>query len=286
MRKTNFLKGLGAKLALAVVAFGAVLTSCTKEEFNVDFKPSNAQIYFAPTVIDAATNSVVTDATVTGADAITGTPAIAAGSVTITAEKNGVKGSATIQYGAVPAGSVATYSPVILLSSDFDLKYDEEDVTKLGTEVKYGKGEEGHSHDGKVFNSNASDYFMPFSTSFTFTGKLRDVELNASVTSVELNAYAASLKDKESSFEAKLEGKASAWAYYTAKAEITSAKIVADVKSKATGATVGTISFVNPVYNVVLTKYEIAHPSHAHNYEHGHGHGDSANAGGGITWAE
>ena len=97
LQKTNFLKGLGAKLALAVVAFGAVLTSCTKEEFNVDFKPSNAQIYFAPTVIDAATNSVVTDATVTGADAITGTPAIAAGSVTITAEKNGVKGSATMQ---------------------------------------------------------------------------------------------------------------------------------------------------------------------------------------------
>ena len=284
MRKTNFLKGLGAKLALAVVAFGAVLTSCTKEEFNVDFKPSNAQIYFAPTVIDAATNSVVTDATVTGADAITGTPAIAAGSVTITAEKNGVKGSATIQYGAVPAGSVATYSPVILLSSDFELKNVK--ATALETTVKYGKGEEGHSHDGKSFNSNASDYYMPFSTSFTFTGKLSDVELNASVTSVELNAYAASLEGKESSFEAKLEGKASAWSYYTAKAEITSAKIDAAVVSKATGATVGTISFVNPVYNVVLTKYEIAHPSHAHNYEHGHGHGDSANAGGGITWAE
>ena len=91
---------------------------------------------------------------------------------------------------------------------------------------------------------------------------------------------------KESSFKAKLEGKAPAWSYYTAKAEITSAKIDAAVVSKATGATVGTISFVNPVYNVVLTKYEIAHPSHAHNYEHGHGHGDSANAGGGITWAE
>ena len=271
-------------MALAVVAFGAVLTSCTKEEFNVDFKPSNAQIYFAPTVIDAATNSVVADATITGADAITGTPAIAAGSVTITATKNGVTGSTTVQYGAVPAGSVATYSPVILLSSDFELK--NEKATVLATEVKYGKGEEGHSHDGKTFNSNASDYYMPFSTSFTFTGKLSDVELNATVTSVELNAFAAALEGKASSFEATLEAKASAWSYYTAKAEITSAKINAAVVSKATGATVGTVSYVDPVYKVVLSKHEIAHPSHAHNYEDGHGHGNSENAGGGITWAE
>ena len=285
MKKTNFLKGLGAKLALAVVAFGAVLTSCTKEEFNVNYKPNNAQLSFNVTVIDAATNAIVADAELTGNGTIEGNPSIAAGSTTITATKNGVTGSTTIQYAAVPAGSVATYTAVILLSSDFELT--NETAEALSTRVVYGKGEEGHSHDGKFFNSNASDYFMPFTTKFAFTGELSDVVLDASVTSVELNAFAEALEGKEvEGEEIEFNDKASAWSYYTAKATITTAEISADVVSKATGDKVGTISYVNPVYEAVITKYEIAHPSHAGHYQHGHGHGDSTNAGGGIVWGE
>lgn len=286
MKKTNFLKGVCAKLALAVVAFGAVLTSCTKEEFNVNYKPNNAQIYFNPTVIDAATNTVVADAALSGADVIVGNPSIAAGSATITATKNGVSGTATVAYAAVPAGSVVTYSPVILLSSDFELV--NEVATALSKREVYGEGEEGHDgHDGNIYNSNASDYFMPFSTTFKFTGKLSEVALNATVTSTELNNYVEALDGQEvESNEVVFEDKASAWSYYTVKAIITTAKVNADVVSLATGAKVGTLSYVNPVYQAVAEKYEIAHPSHAGHYQHGHGHGDSTNAGGGITWAE
>ena len=285
MRKTNFLKGLAAKLALAVVAFGAVLTSCTKEEFNVNYKPNNAQLSFTVTVIDAATNTVVTDATLAGNGTITGTPAIPEGAATITATKNGVSGSTTIEYAAVPAGSVATYSAVILLSSDFELT--NATATAQSERIVYGEGDEGHSHDGKVFNSNASDYFMPFTTSFAFSGKLSDVELKADVTSVELNAFATALEGKTvTGEEVKVTDKASAWSFYTAMATITTAKVSADVVSKATGAKVGKISYVDPVYSAVMKKYEIAHPSHAAHYEQGHGHADSENAGGGITWAE
>ena len=286
MKKTNFLKGVCAKLALAVVAFGAVLTSCTKEEFNVNYKPNNAQIYFNPTVIDAATNTVVADAALSGADVIVGNPSIAAGSATITATKNGVSGTATVAYAAVPAGSVVTYSPVILLSSDFELV--NEVATALSKREVYGEGEEGHDgHDGNIYNSNASDYFMPFSTTFKFTGKLSEVALNATVTSTELNNYVEALDGQEvESNEVVFEDKASAWSYYTVKAIITTAKVNADVVSLATGAKVGTLSYVNPVYQAVAEKYEISHPSHAGHYQHGHGHGDSTNAGGGITLAE
>lgn len=288
MKKTNFLKGVCAKLALAVVAFGAMVTSCTKEEFNVNYEANVAKIYFAPTVIDAATNTVVLDAAITGADEISGdqnNKDIKAGSVTITATKNGVTGSTTVQYGAVPAGSVATYSPVILLSSEFELK--NEVATEVSTREIYGQGEEGHDgHDGNIYNSNASDYFMPFTTTFAFPGEIKDVELNASVTSVELNNYVEALEGTATSAEATFTDKASAWSFYTAKAIITTAEISADVVSLATGAKVGTVTYENTAYKAEIQKYEIAHPSHAGHYQHGHGHGDSTNAGGGITWAE
>ena len=92
MKKTNFLKGLGAKLALALVAFSAVFTSCTKEEFNVEYKANNAQIIFNPVVIDAATKSIITNAILTGAEPIIGTKEkngyIEAGSVLLIAFHN------------------------------------------------------------------------------------------------------------------------------------------------------------------------------------------------------
>ena len=121
MRRTNCLKGLGAKLALALVAFGAVFTSCAKEEFNVEYKTNNAQIIFNPIVIDAATKSIITNAILTGAEPIIGTKEkngyIEAGSVTITATIEGVSGFTTITYPEVPAGNIITYSPIILLTA-------------------------------------------------------------------------------------------------------------------------------------------------------------------------
>ena len=118
MKKTNFLNGLGAKLALAVVALGAMLTSCEKEEMNIIVEKSNAKIYFTPSVIDPVSIATV-NADFGGTDAaIEGNPDIAAGSRTITATvAGGATGSTTVNYGAVSAGSTVAYSPIIILNN-------------------------------------------------------------------------------------------------------------------------------------------------------------------------
>lgn len=285
MRKTNFLKGLSAKLALAVVAFGAVLASCTKEEFNVEYKANNAQIYFNPTVIDAATNTVVVGATFTGAETIIGTPNIAAGSATITATINEVSGSTTVAYAALPAGSIVTYSPVILLSSEFDLVKVSSKVT--GTETIVGQGEHGHTHDGLNWNYNASDYFAKFTPSWNITRENKVIKTEIFASSINLNTYINALNQSvHVKGEVEEPFMISAWGMYRADLTITSEDVTYNVISKATEGVVATIVVNEPVATAVCKLVEKAIPGHAGHYHEGHGHGENTNAGGGIVWGE
>lgn len=285
MKKTNFLKGLAAKLALAVVAFGAVLTSCTKEEFNVEYKPNNAQIVFNVTVIDAATNAVVTGATLSGADAIVGNPDIAAGSTTITATANGVSGSTTINYPAVPAGNVATFSAIVMLSPEFELETVEVEI--LSEEIIEGEGEQGHEFDGYLWNQNASDYFVKFTPSWSLEreGEIADVKIL--VGSVALGEYIAALEDNLTlTHDGSYETWISAWAIYRGQLTVTTAKQYVSILSKATDEVVAGLEVINPLYKVEYETIEKAIPGHEGHYHAGHGHGESSNAGGGISWAE
>ena len=283
MKRTNFLKGLAAKLALAVVAFGAMLTSCTKEEFNVEYRPNNAQIYFNVTVIDALSATIVNGATITGAEVITGNPDIAAGTATITATYNGVSGQAIVPYGAVPAGSVVTYSPIIVLGAEYELvKVDSKDGD---IEHIIGKGSEGHAHDGSVWNLNSSDYFQKFNVSWDFTRKneILSVEtlFNNPALQNFINAYAGSVNVK-----GEKEFTVSAWAMYRADHYIKAKEVTYNVVAKTTGDVYATIVVKEAVAEAECKLIEKAIPGHEGHYHHGHGHGDSSNAGGGISWAE
>ena len=51
MKKIKFLNGISAVFALAVVALATTLTSCEKEEFNVNVTPTNAQAVISPIVL-------------------------------------------------------------------------------------------------------------------------------------------------------------------------------------------------------------------------------------------
>jgi hypothetical protein len=85
MKKKNFLSGIGAKLALAVVALTTVVfTSCEKEEFNVEpVELPNASATLAITVYSLEDGSVLQNSTETIAAGADGT--IAAQTKTIAA---------------------------------------------------------------------------------------------------------------------------------------------------------------------------------------------------------
>ena len=88
MKKIKFLNGISAVFALAVVALATTLTSCEKEEFNVNVTPTNAQAVISPIVLaieDGVTTDVTGQATIAPAElTFTGNPTLAAKSVAIT----------------------------------------------------------------------------------------------------------------------------------------------------------------------------------------------------------
>lgn len=281
MKKT-VLKGL----AMAAVAFAAVLTSCSKEELNIDVKPNNAKIYFNPSVVDPIANATVS-ATFTGAETLTGNPNIAAGTTTINATAaSGATGSTTVNYDAVEAGATATYSPVIYLS---DGLFKLVEVSKTSSEATYdGIVDAGHSHNGSKWFLNQSDYSAKFVASWNKTDKtiVPEDKIVVKENSTQLQSYLKGL-----STEVKVEGseefEVSAWemirTVYTVTTETINYNIVS-VENE--DFVVGSVTIVNPLAKVVVKEVRAAIPGHEGHYEHGHSHGAGTNAGGGIGWAE
>lgn len=303
MKKTNFLKGVCAKLALAVVAFGAMVTSCTKEEFNVTYKPNNAKVIFQPTVIDAASNTVVTNATFsyTGNEAVVNGViegkegnSIAAGSVVIEATVDGITGKTTANYPEVAAGSVVTCSPIIVLSFEFELKQDGEGEVKE-QEIIEGNGVQGHSHNGYNWNYNMSEYFAEYTASwegeFTLTAEATTTTSSAALNAFIAGAIAPFNNGEKVEIATERTFKASAWSMYRADAIISALETNYNVISKDSNSTVATIK-VTGEPKVEIKHVEDKIPGHESHYQLGHGHdghdghGGNANAGGGITWAE
>ena len=284
MKKTNYLKGLGAKLALAVVAFGAVLASCTKEEINIDIKPNNAKIYFHPTVIDPISVSTV-NATITGAEAIEGNPSIAAGSRTITATANGgATGSTTVNYEAVQANSTVTYSPIIILSDGL-FNYVETGSKIVSSTTKNGNINNGHSHNGSEWYLNAQDYSAKFTAEWNESAKtiVKSKEIYDEKAADYINALdlTAEVSNKGSeTFEV------AAWEMVSTTYTISTAEVTYDIVSTTTGKVVGKITLVNPLADVKVEVKRSAIPGHENHYHAGHSHGASDNAGGGMGWAE
>ncbi|MBR5193922.1 MAG: DUF3869 domain-containing protein [Bacteroidaceae bacterium] len=285
MKKINFLKGLSAKFAFAVVALGAAFTSCTKEEFNVEVEPNNAKIYFNPSVVNPIANATVS-ATFTGAETITGTPNIAAGSTTITATAaDGATGSTTVAYDAVQAGATATYSPIIYLSNGlFKLV---KVSAKATTTTKAGNVTNGHSHNGSAWYVNKSDYSAAFTAEWDKTGKTTMTVNNIAEDGTLLQSYLSTLGNTEITVSGSETHEVAAWEMVSSIFTITSLAETFDVVAVANeNFVVANVTITNPLYAVDVDLNRAAIPGHEGHYHAGHSHGASDNAGGGIGWAE
>ena len=120
MKRMKFLNGIGAMFALAGVAIATTFTSCEKEDFNVNVDPINAQATIEATVLYVDENSTtnVTDLAEINYSAgptFTGNPTLSAQTVTVTAEYNGISGSATVNVPALGAGQFLSMSTTIIL---------------------------------------------------------------------------------------------------------------------------------------------------------------------------
>lgn len=286
---------MSAVYALAVVALATTFTSCEKEEFNVKFDPNPAMVCFTPTVIDAATNvNVTAKATISGAETITSTASdktLPAGEATITAtitvDGKTATGTAKVNYPAVAAGQTLSYSPVILLSSVFNIEAGS--AVNAGTPtVEYGNAAVGHSHAGITWAENATDYLTDYTATWHKTAEATKVSAEILVTSVELNEAIVDKMPVESISTAETEGKfqASAWSLYTAEYTIQPANVVYTFTSIASGDLVAKVTYYNPIYSISVQPKEMPYPGHEGSYEHGHGHGGNPNAGGGISLAD
>ena len=282
MKKTNYLKGLGAKLALAVVAFGAAFTSCTEEDFNINVQPNNAKVIFNPTAIDPVSVATV-NATFTGAEAIEGNPSIAAGSRTITATVNGgATGSATVNYEAVQAGSTVTYSPVIILSDGL-FTFTETDSKIVSSVTKNGNVNNGHSHNGTNWFLNASDYSGKFTAEWNESAKtsIKNVVINNAKAESYIDALIQAVNVKGSeTYEV------AAWEMISTIFTISTSETTYNIVSTVDGTVVGQVTVVKPLAKVEVKEVRSAIPGHEGHYHYGHSHGAGDNAGGGMGWAE
>lgn len=282
MKKTNYLKGLGAKLALAVVAFGAAFTSCTEEDFNINVQPNNAKVIFNPTAIDPVSVATV-NATFTGAEAIEGNPSIAAGSRTITATVNGgATGSATVNYEAVQAGSTVTYSPIIILSDGL-FTFTETDSKIVSSVTKNGNVNNGHSHNGTNWFLNASDYSGKFTAEWNESAKtsIKNVVINNAKAESYIDALIQAVNVKGSeTYEV------AAWEMISTIFTISTSETTYNIVSTVDGTVVGQVTVVNPLAKVEVKEVRSAIPGHEGHYHYGHSHGAGDNAGGGMGWAE
>lgn len=282
MKKTNYLKGLGAKLALAVVAFSAVLTSCTEEDFNINVEPNKAKIYFNPSVMDPISVATV-NATFTGTEAIEGNPNIAAGSRTISATANGgATGSTTVNYDAVQAGSTVTYSPLIVLSDGL-FTFVETSSQFTSSVTKKGNVTNGHTHNGSEWFLNASDYSGKFTAEWNESAQtsIKNVVINNAKAESYINSLVKAVNVKGSETY-----DVAAWEMIGTVFTITTSETTYNIVSTVDGTVVGQVTVVNPLAKVEVSEVRSAIPGHENHYQAGHSHGAGDNAGGGMGWAE
>ena len=125
MKRMKFLNGIGAMFALAVVALATTLTSCEKEDFNVNVEPINAQatinttvLYVDETSTTNVTNDPATVITYSEGPTFTGNPGLSAKEVTVTASYNGITNTAKVSVPALQAGQYLTLSTTIILQKE------------------------------------------------------------------------------------------------------------------------------------------------------------------------
>lgn len=286
------------KKLFSLLALVGVFAACQPEELETAFEVADAVATITVTTVDVKTGQNV-DAAITASEGtvsgnvvtLTGSPALTARTVTVTASYNGDSNSASVSVNALRAGGKANYSTIITVGSpvDHEKNFTYAEVSSESVEeVAYLTSEthEAVDHDGKMWFKNLSEFFLTGTVNWTsYTGSVvESVEvINEDYKSV-VNAYADAYNQGITETEEVLEITVSAWAYYTAYQTRTTTTKVFEVK--ADDEKIG--EFVVTMVSSSEAEYEeIANPEgHGHYHAgHGHGHGGS-NAGGGIVWGE
>lgn len=297
MKKTNFLKGVAA-----LVLAGCMFTSCEKEDLNATFKPGPAEVTIKTNVVYALTGESVT------ADALTANPAtfnpqgtapfeggIASDTdVTITATYGSATGDAAITVKSLKAGGKANYSATVVILDELDFEVVTEELEATET-IKYATFNHlSQTHEGEqTWAINASDYYQPYTVSYTIVDAQATEELTTTALYSELdkanqdavnNIYEGiKALDKEETTEDVIEGGAGAWSYFSVYATYTTTPVKYTIQT-IQGNEIA--SFIVNVTNTEAESIEKAHPSHAGHWTEGHGHAGASNAGGGISIAE
>lgn len=293
----KFLNGIGAMFALAVVALATTLTSCEKEEFNINVDPINAQATISPTVlyVDGTTTTNVTDqAAITYSDGpvFVGNPGIEAKTVTVTAKYNNLEGSNTVNVPALQAGQFLTLTTTIVLQAE------PEPGEPVVTIVNEAKEEDAKDIAGDVVEiPNVTDYYYEESVSYTFKSGSKVVEKTfAEDCTFEEKAlvggfintldetYTEEQRSKEVTIYAHSMTKVNA--VYTIVPTVYTFTRVTTVDGEVTGdVEIGKVTvddYTSFKLNIVPSQQIPGHDHAPAGHGHGHGHG-TGNAGGGIV---
>lgn len=294
----KFLNGIGAMFALAVVALATTLTSCEKEDFNINVEPINAQATISPTVlyVDGTTTTNVTDqAAITYSDGpvFVGNPGIEAKTVTVTAKYNNIESSNTVNIPALQAGQFLTLTTTIVLQ----VPAEGEETVSIESEAK--TDEEKTVTSSEIELKNESDFWYYESVTYTEKTGSKIVEKNIITTDFEeisliggfINTLDQTYKEKQVTNEeipvfshSLTKVKAS---YTILPTVYTFYRVTSkdnEVVSKDVIATVTVDDYTKSALdikpNLEIPGHGHAPAGHGHGFDHGHGAG---NAGGGIV---
>lgn len=293
MKTKFFMNGLGAKLALAVVALvGGMFASCSQEDLSTTFKPAPAVIDFNVKVVDALTTNVITDATITGAETITAEAGYAGGQVTVTATKNGASASETVTVNPLKAGGKATYNVTLILSDDFDfVKVSETTTPSVAYSLPYAHGSShAFDHSGSGWFENPTEFIADITvdyvnvdkaetTGFTLANWLSETQQEGLTVLFESKAL-----NYDKSEAKKFEYQASAWSWSRAAATTTTVEALYNIVTKVSGEKAGEYTITTT--STAIEPEEKADPNHASHYVAHQGTHDAHgghNYGGGIV---
>lgn len=330
MKKNKFFTGL-SKIALAVVALATTtFTSCEKEDFGVEIVVNPAEVYIVPEVryIDLAAGTYenvtsLADIQFQGATAegkrayIKGTeanPTIAATTVTVTASYKGKTSEpTTVNVSEIKTGQV-TYTPIIVIMSDMPVPptpEEPEPQPEYTYSIKVLEGQKevesdyiwgkptveghGYTHDGSVWNENASEYFITVNIKYPVIMKSTITNWEDILTDADnVKPLVTEAYNMDKSYIEEMPYTASAYSIFRAWYKTTTTTQIYIVVRKEIGNESAAEEIVAKFYldytsSTAAGVVEKAHPSHAGHYHQGHGHGthgNADNAGGGIVWGD
>ena len=300
MKRMKFLNGIGAMFALAVVALATTLTSCEKEDFNINVEPINAQATISPTVLyvdGTSTTNVTSSAEITYSEGpvIKGNPEITERDVTITVSYSNLDPViTTVHIPSLSAGQFLTLTTTIVLQAEVEPEPGEP-VVSIKNEPNV---EEAEDIAGEVVEiPNVTDYYYEETVLYTFKSGSKVVEktfteectfeekalIGGFINTLD-ETYTEEQKSQEVTIYAHSMTKVNA--VYTIVPTVYTFKRVTTVEGEVTEEVeIGKLivdDYTSFKLNIEENQQIPGHDHEPAGHGHGHGHG-SGNAGGGIV---